>query len=66
MAWEAMTVPADRTPLGRLAEFSPLHRSRARAGGRRSGETRRVGRVKAFDKEGEFYSLAERCEGEGV
>ena len=27
MAWEAMTVPADRTPLGREAEFSPLYRS---------------------------------------
>jgi hypothetical protein len=55
MAWEAMSVPADRTPLGRVQSFHLLI-GVARKSGRRSGETRRVGRAKAFDKEGDFCS----------
>jgi hypothetical protein len=55
MAWEAMSIPADRTPLGRVQSFHLLIRV-ARKSGRRSRETRRVGRAKAFNKEGDFCS----------
>jgi hypothetical protein len=50
-----MSVPADRTPLGCVQSFHLLIRV-ARKSGRRSRETRRVGRAKAFDKEGDFCS----------
>jgi hypothetical protein len=56
-----MTVPVNRTPLGSRQSFRLAHKY-----GRRSRETQRVERAKAFDKEGEFYGLAERCAGEGV
>ena len=56
MAWEAITVPADRTPLGREQSFHLLI-GVARKRGRHSRETRRVGRIKAFDKEGESEAV---------
>jgi len=52
MAWEVTTIPADRTPLGREQSFRlPIGVACSR--GRRSRETQRVERAKAFDKEGE-------------
>jgi hypothetical protein len=60
-----MTVPVNRTPLGRGQSFRLLI-GVAHKCGRRSRETQRVERAKAFDKEGEFYGLAERCAGEVV
>ena len=56
MAWEAMTVPADRTPLGREQSFHLLI-GVVRKRGRRSRETQRVERAKAFDKEGESEAV---------
>ena len=50
MTWEAMTVPADRIPLGREQSFHLLI-GVARKRGRSSRETRSVGKIKAFDKE---------------
>jgi hypothetical protein len=55
MAWEALTIPADRTPLGREQSFYLFIGAAYRD--RRSGETQRVGRAKAFDKEGESEAV---------
>jgi hypothetical protein len=52
MAWEAVTIPADRTPLGRRQSFHLLIGAMHKHG-RRSRENQRVERAKAFDKEGE-------------
>ena len=52
MAWEAMTVPADRIPLGRGQSFL-LSIGVARKYGICSGKTQLVRRTKAFDKERE-------------
>ena len=56
MAWEAMTIPADRTPLGREQSFHLLI-GVTRKRSIRSRETQRVGRAKAFDKEGESEAV---------
>ena len=51
-----MTVPADRTPRGREQSFHLLI-GVARKRGRRSRETQRVERAKAFDKEVESEAV---------
>jgi hypothetical protein len=56
MAWEAMAVPADRTPLEREQSFRLLI-GVALKRGRRSRDTQRVGRAKAFDKERESKAV---------
>ena len=56
IAWEVMTVLVDRTPLGREQSFH-LYIRVARKRGRRSRETQRVERAKAFDKEGESEAV---------
>jgi hypothetical protein len=53
IAWKALAVPVDRTPLDAKQSFHLLIGA-ARVCGRRPGETRCVGRAQAFDKEGEF------------
>jgi hypothetical protein len=56
MAWEAMTVPTDRTSLGREQSFH-LFIGVACKRGRHSRETQRVERAKAFDREEESKAV---------
>jgi hypothetical protein len=51
-----VTVPVDRTPLGREQSFHLLTRV-AYKHGRRSKETQSVERAKAFNKEGESKAV---------
>jgi len=56
MAWEAMAVPADRTPLEREQSFRLLI-GVARKRGRRSREAQRVGRPKHSIKKRESKAV---------